>query len=92
LSSKINRALNLPLRVDIGYDVATATSSQGLRVGTWISAKWFVAARAHPEARIDENRQEIITEYHLRNHIVLEGQVGFDGGYHSADLVRRWNW
>ena len=47
---------------------------------------------AHPEARIDENRQEIITEYHLRNHIVLEGQIGFDGGYHSADLVRRWNW
>jgi hypothetical protein len=92
LSSKINHALNLPLRVDIGYDVATATSSQGLRVGTWISAKWFIAARAHPEARVDENRQEAITEYHLRNHIVLEGQVGFDGGYHSADLVRRWNW
>ena len=88
----VGHRLHLPVRVDLNYEVATATSSQGLRVGAWITAKWFVASRTHPEARVDENRNEVLTEYHLPRNLVLEGQIGVDGGFHNIDLVRRWNW
>ncbi|MEO8842536.1 MAG: translocation/assembly module TamB domain-containing protein, partial [Kofleriaceae bacterium] len=91
-NGKVGKWLHLPVRIDLNYEVATATSSQGLRVGAWISAKWFIASRTHPEARVDENRNEVLTEYHLPHNLVLEGQIGVDGGYHNIDLVRRWNW
>jgi len=92
LNEQINKKFHLPVRFDLNYEIATATSTYGLRVGAWISAKWFVASRTHPEARVDENRSEVLTEYHLPRNLVLEGQIGVDGGYHNVDLVRRWNW
>ena len=92
LNDQINKKFHLPVRLDLNYEIATATSTYGLRVGAWISAKWFVASRTHPEARVDENRSEVLTEYHLPRNLVLEGQIGVDGGYHNVDLVRRWNW
>jgi autotransporter translocation and assembly factor TamB len=91
-NDQIGKRLHLPVRVDLNYEVGTATSTEALRVGTWFTAKLFFAARAHPEARVDENASEILGEYHLRNNIVIEAQWGIDGANDSADLVRRWNW
>lgn len=92
LNEQINKKFHLPVRLALNYEIATATATYGLRVGAWISAKWFVASRTHPEARVDENRSEVLTEYHLPHNLVLEGTIGVDGGYHNVDLVRRWNW
>jgi hypothetical protein len=107
LSNKINKALKLPVRIDFNYEVATATSSDGVRVGAWFSPRWLcqvgvdcvsVASRTHPHALIDENRSEALLEWHLPtltaihwHNVIMQVQVGTDG-YQNIDLVRRWNW
>ncbi|HEY0254505.1 MAG TPA: translocation/assembly module TamB domain-containing protein, partial [Kofleriaceae bacterium] len=93
LSKQINDHLGkfLPVRLDINYQVATATSTYALQFGSWVSPKLFLAVRGRPEARVDENSAEGIAEYHLRGSTVLEGQYG-NNGYDSLDIVRRWNW
>lgn len=94
-SKRLNQfaSAHLPIKLsfNFNYVAATASSTQAFQVGTWLSAKLFIAARTHPEARVDENTAEGILEYHLRGSTVIEGQWG-NAGYDSADIVRRWNW
>ena len=90
-NEQLGKRLHLPT-LNLNYEVGTATSTQALRVGKYFTSKLFIALRAHPEARVDENASEILGEYHLRNNIVLEAQWGLDGANDSTDLVRRWNW
>ena len=91
LSKQINEKLRLPIHLDFNYEVATATSSEGIRVGYWYSPKLFLAGRSHPEARVDENSNEVLFEYHLKGNTLIQGTLG-DRGYEGADFVRRWRW
>ncbi|HEY1817678.1 MAG TPA: translocation/assembly module TamB domain-containing protein [Kofleriaceae bacterium] len=78
-------------RVSLNYEVATASSSEALRVGYWISKHVFIAVHSHLEPLPDENANEGIGEWHFRNNMMLEGNAG-DRGIAGLDLVRRWRW
>ena len=89
VSKQFNKVL--PVKVDINYEAATSTSSEAVRVGHWINSHLFVAGRTHPEARPDENANEVIGEYHFAGNTLLEGNIG-DRGYAGLDLLHRWHW
>ena len=84
-------AKNYASRVSLNYEVATASSSEALRVGYWISKHVFVAVHTHLEPLPDENANEGIGEWHFRSNMMLQGNAG-DRGIAGLDLVRRWHW
>ncbi len=84
-------AKNYASRVSLNYEVATAASSEALRVGYWISKHVFVAVHTHLEPLPDENANEGIGEWHFRDNMMLQGNAG-DRGIAGLDLVRRWHW
>ncbi|CAN5294231.1 hypothetical protein BH11MYX1_BH11MYX1_11490 [soil metagenome] len=99
-SSKINDAwtvaskklgLNFNVRLDFNYEVGTATSSDAIRVGYWYNSRIFIAGRTRPAARVDENSNEVLLEYHLRGNSLIQA-TGGDRGYDGIDYVRRWHW
>ncbi|MEO6776635.1 MAG: translocation/assembly module TamB domain-containing protein [Kofleriaceae bacterium] len=95
VSSRIREQLKQHFKIDLdvafNYEVATATSSNAVRVGFWYSPKLFIAGRGHPEARIDENSNELLFEYHLRGNWIWQGTFG-DRNYDGTDFVKRWHW
>ena len=99
-SSKINDAwtraskklgISFNVRLDFNYEVGTATSSDAIRVGYWYNSRIFIAGRTRPAARVDENSNEVLLEYHLRGNSLIQA-TGGDRGYDGIDYVRRWHW
>ena len=78
-------------RISLNYEVATASSSEALRLGYWVSPHVFVAVHSHLEPLPDENANEGIGEWHFRANMMLQGNAG-DRGIAGLDLVRRWRW
>ncbi|HET9989634.1 MAG TPA: translocation/assembly module TamB domain-containing protein, partial [Kofleriaceae bacterium] len=95
VSSRIREQLkqhfNVDLNISFNYEVATASSSQALKIGVWYSPKLFLAGQGHPEARIDENANEVLFEYHLSGNWIWQGSYG-DRNYGGTDFVKRWHW
>ncbi len=95
LSSQFRRAaktlFKTDLRLDFNYEVGTATSSDAIRVGYWYNSRIFIAGRTRPAARVDENSNEVLLEYHLRGNTLIQA-TGGDRGYDGIDYVKRWHW
>lgn len=89
LNDKLLKRWNIKL--DFHYDPATASSSEAFGFSHWFGRNLYVEGRQHPEARPDENANEMYGEYHLGNNTLLEGEIG-DRGYAGSDLVHRWHW
>ena len=85
------RAFKVDLRLDFNYEVGTATSSDAIRVGYWYNSRIFIAGRSHYAARVDENSNEVLLEYHLRGNSLIQATAG-DRGYDGVDYVKRWHW
>ena len=92
-SQKINDRLlkRFNVKLDFHVEAATADNSEAVGFSHWFGRNFFVEGRQHPEARPDENANEMYGEYHLGNSTLLEGDIG-DRGYAGADLVHRWHW
>lgn len=92
-SQKINDRLlkRFNIKLDFHAEAATADSSEAVGFSHWFGRNLFIEGRQHPEARPDENANEMYGEYHLGNSTLLEGDMG-DRGYAGADLVHRWHW
>jgi len=92
-SQKINDRLlkRFNVKLDFHVEAATADNSEAVGFSHWFGRNLFVEGRQHPEARPDENANEMYGEYHLGNSTLLEGDIG-DRGYAGADLVHRWHW
>ena len=85
------RAFKVDLRLDFNYEVGTSTSSDAIRVGYWYNSRIFIAGRSHYAARVDENSNEVLLEYHLRGNSLIQASAG-DRGYDGIDYVKRWHW
>ena len=92
-TQKINEKLlkRFNVKLDFHYDPATSTNSEAIGFSHWFGRNLYVEGRQHPEARPDENANEMYGEYHLGNNTLLEGDIG-DRGYAGSDLVHRWHW
>ncbi len=92
-SQKLNEKLlkRWNIKLDFHYNPATASSSEAIGFSHWFGRNLYVEGRQHPEARPDENANEMYGEYHLGNNTLLEGEIG-DRGYAGSDLVHRWHW
>jgi hypothetical protein len=94
LSTKLGAKLKkvLPVRIDVlTYEAATSSSSGAIRAGVWLGRKLFVQYRGHPEARPDENANELGFEYYLPHNWFLQWTAG-DRQVDAADLLHRWRW
>jgi len=91
IREQLKQHFNVDLNIAFNYETATAMSSEGLKVGVWWTPKLFIAGRNHPEARVDENSNEVLFEYHLRGNWVWQGNFG-DRNYDGTDFVKRWHW
>jgi len=91
IREQLKQHFNVNLNIAFNYETATAMSSEGLKVGIWVNPKLFVAGRNHPEARVDENSNEVLFEYHLRGNWIWQGNFG-DRNYDGTDFVKRWHW
>jgi hypothetical protein len=91
IRDQLKRHFNVDLNVAFNYQVATATSSQAVKFGLWLSQKLYAAVSNHPEARVDENATEGLFEYHLRGNWIWQTTIG-DRNYDGTDFVKRWHW
>jgi hypothetical protein len=93
VSKQINDKLlkRFKVKLDFHYDPATSSSSDAIGFSYWINRNLYIEGRQHPEARPDENANEVVGEYHLWSNTMLDGDIG-DRGYAGADLVHRWHW
>lgn len=95
VSSRFNNFLKDKLHIDVdvkvGYEVATATTSEAYTLGARLTKNLSAYTKRHPQARIDENGNEALFEYQLPRNLLLRGDYG-DRGYGGADLLRRWHW
>jgi hypothetical protein len=93
VSKQINDKLlkKFKVKLDFHYDPATSSNSEGIGFSYWINRNLFIEGREHPEARPDENANEVVGEYHLSNNTIWQGDIG-DRGYAGSDLVHRWHW
>jgi hypothetical protein len=97
LSKNIKRFQKLlpgALQIDLNthYIAATSANSEALAVGHQLSRDTYVEYRNHPEARPDENNNEGILEYRIRNtEWRLRGEIG-DRTYDSGEIEHRWHW
>ena len=91
IREQLKKRFNVDLNIAFNYEVATASSSEALKIGYWYSPKLFIAGRGHPEARVDENSNELLFEYHLRGNWIWQGNFG-DRNYDGTDFVKRWHW
>jgi translocation and assembly module TamB len=78
----------LPVDIDVlRYEVASASSSAAVLVGSWITHSLFLAYRQHLEARADENISEGQVEYWLSRRLVIEATAG--NRVNGVDLLWR---
>jgi hypothetical protein len=89
LTKKLLR--RFPIQLDLHYTPGTDTTSDAYGISKWVGENLYVEARHHPEARVDENANEVIGEYHLGRHTLFSGDAG-DRGYAGGDLVFSFHW
>ena len=79
----------LPFDVDVlKYEAATATSSQAVTVGSWLTSNLFLAYKQRFQSRPDENTGEAELEYYLSRRVIIEATVG-DKSRNGIDLLWR---
>ena len=77
------------IKIDVlKYSAATATSSEAIQAGSWITHALFFQFTEHPEARPDENAEEGTLEYWLTHRLELQLTAG-DRNYDGVDLLWR---
>lgn len=77
------------IKIDVlKYSAATATSSEAIQAGSWITHALFFQFTEHPEARPDENAEEGTLEYWLTHRLELQLTAG-DRNYDGIDLLWR---
>lgn len=93
LATNFSRKLlrRFPIQLDLHYTPSTSSTSAAYGVSKWLSESLYVEGRYHPEARVDENANEVIGEYHFGRHTLLSGNAG-DRGYAGGDLVFSFHW
>jgi hypothetical protein len=89
LTKKLLR--RFPIKLDLHYTPSTSSTSEAYGVSHWINDNLYVEGRYHPEARVDENANEVIGEYHFGRHMMLSGNAG-DRGYDGGDLLWSYHW
>ncbi|HEX4453923.1 MAG TPA: translocation/assembly module TamB domain-containing protein, partial [Kofleriaceae bacterium] len=77
------------IKVDVlKYNAASATSSEAIEAGTWITHTVFFQFTEHPEARPDENDEEGTLEYWITHRLELQVTAG-DRNYDGVDMLWR---
>jgi TamB, inner membrane protein subunit of TAM complex len=77
------------IKVDVlKYNAASATSSEAIEAGTWITHTLFFQLTEHPEARPDENDEEGTLEYWITHRLELQVTAG-DRNYDGVDMLWR---
>jgi hypothetical protein len=77
------------VKIDVlKYQAASATSSEAVEAGSWITHSLFFQFTEHPEARPDENEEEGTLEWWFTHRLELQVTAG-DRNYDGVDMLWR---
>jgi autotransporter translocation and assembly factor TamB len=77
------------IKIDVlKYSAATATTSEAIQAGSWITHTLYFQFTEHPEARPDENAEEGTLEWWFTHRLELQVTAG-DRNYDGVDMLWR---